>query len=120
MIREDEDALTCDMAQVYGVWDWRALPLSTATALAWGLPDDARVKRRAAGADAVSDNLLLALLTDEIRALRWMLSKDGEPPESIVLKLTGQGSEKERKTASFDTPEEFMAARRRALGKETE
>ncbi|MBO7722484.1 MAG: hypothetical protein J6S27_01735 [Thermoguttaceae bacterium] len=32
MVREDETALICDLAETYHILDWRALPLRTAAA----------------------------------------------------------------------------------------
>jgi len=44
MLAIDEDALICDMAQVYHVTDIRALPVKTLAVLACGLPADARIR----------------------------------------------------------------------------
>lgn len=43
MIATDEDALICDLAETYHVFDYRGLPLKTAAALASGLRNDARI-----------------------------------------------------------------------------
>lgn len=43
MIRLDEDAVICDLAETYGVLNYRELPLQTVATLASGLHADARI-----------------------------------------------------------------------------
>ena len=44
MAARDEDALVCDMAETYHIFDYRALPLFLAARLACGLREDSRSK----------------------------------------------------------------------------
>lgn len=116
MVRTDEDALACDMAETYGVLDWRALPLGTAATLAGGLPDSARVRLAAAGARADTQTLLLAMLADTARVIQWMLSEDGQKgrnrPQSVLRKITGSDED----ARGYTSPAAFEAALRRARG----
>lgn len=122
MVREDETALICDLAETYGVLDWKALPLRTAAALSAGLRDNSRIKMKLAGLQADQETLLLAAAVDRLSLLVWAKTKDAEKgknrPESIFDRLTGQT--KEEKTDefnSYDSPDAFMAAWKRATQK---
>jgi hypothetical protein len=122
MVRTDETALICDMAETYGIMDWRALPLKTAAALASGLREDSRIKMKISGMPADRITLLLAAAVDRLTWLAWAKTKDGEKgrnrPESILAKLLNTGKEQERDYTVFRTPEEFEEARRKLLGGE--
>lgn len=114
MLREDEDALTCDMAEYYRVFDMRSLPLKTLAALAAGLPAKSRSKRRRAPDE---ETLILAGILDALHILLYRGTKDAQsginPPRLLVDALLGK-TEPE-KTDGFDTPEEFMAAREKII-----
>ena len=44
MIETDESALICDFAETYHIYDYRALPVSYAATLAYGLRSDSRIR----------------------------------------------------------------------------
>lgn len=119
MVRTDETALICDLAETYGVLDWRALPLETVAALSSGLGDDSRIKMKISGRTVPTDTILLAAAVDKLSLLVWAKTKDAEKginrPESIAAKLLGVGKEDDREYTLFRTPEEFEEARRRAI-----
>lgn len=71
--------------------NWRGLPLTLAAILASGLPEESRVRRRAAGRDIGTDTLLLAGIADSVALLLWRYTKAGTPrPRSLTEILTGQ------------------------------
>ena len=113
MVGLDEGALTCDFAETYHVYDWRALPARTAATLAMGLGPDSRIMQKISGARVPFDTLLLAAIADTVRILAWMQTKDGargrNRPDSILDRLTGTARTGE--TAGFDGPEAFDAWR---------
>lgn len=116
MVREDADALTCDLAQVYHVFDWRALPLRTAAILAAGLPEDSRIMRRFHGMPT-EETTILATIADGVRGIQWLLTKDGlegvNHPESILAILTGRNEPDE--AYGFDSAEAYEEARARII-----
>lgn len=118
MLYEDADALLCDMAEFYHIYDLRALPLKTTATLAAGLPARSRTKMRLTGCKADSTELLIAAAVDRLSLLVWSKTEDArqgvKKPKMLVEMLTGRGKESE-KTASFGSPEEFMAAREEIL-----
>ena len=64
MVRADEDALICDFAETYHIYDYKRLPLSTAAALAVGLRDTSRIKMKLSGAVVANDIQLMAAAVD--------------------------------------------------------
>lgn len=97
------------MAETYGVYDWRCLPLSTAATLAQGLPASSRVMRRLCNSVS-QETALLAVIADRVGHIAWMFSPDGKDgknhPPSILGALTGTVKEQ----GGFDTAEDFRAA----------
>lgn len=118
MVREDETALICDMAETYGVLDWRALPLKIAAALAAGLREDSRIKLKLSGMPADRMTLLAAVIADRLTFLAWAKTKDGakgrNKPASILAKLMNAGKEPKQEYNVYRTPEEFEEAWRKA------
>ena len=122
MVRRDETALICDLAETYGILDWRALPLKTAAALSSGLRENSRIKMEIAGMRADQDTLLLAAAVDRLSLLVWAKTKDGlngrNAPASIFEMLTSRPEDenKDGKAIAYSSADEFRAAWLQALG----
>ncbi len=106
------DEFVCDMAETYGVFDWRALPIVTAATLAQGLPASSRTARSLAGVTGPDgETMLLAVIADRLGHIAWMLSEDGSKgqnhPPSILSALTGTEAPDPE---GYDSGEEFLAA----------
>lgn len=101
------------MAETYGVYDWRALPLVTAATLAQGLPTSARISRKLSGGLPDADTMLLAMIVDRLGHIAWMFSADGfkgvNHPPSILAAITDR-EDKPDKPDGFDTGEAFFSA----------
>lgn len=123
MIASSEDALVCDMAETYGILDYRALPLPLAATLAAGLRETSRSKMKLSGATAAPDTLLLAAATDWLATLVWMQSEDGRKrrnrPKAVLATLMGDEPRGEGEVYAFDTAEEYEAERAKILKKVT-
>lgn len=118
MLRVDEDALLCDLAETYGIFDMRALPIPLLATLSLGLRRNSRIKEKMAGTEEGVDTLLLAHAVDRLSTLVWFKTKDGQRgihrPMSMVSLLTGaEGTSKE--TRNFESPEDFEAERARII-----
>lgn len=104
---------------MYHVYDWRELPLKTAAALAAGLPDDSRVRRRMYGVKDYPTKLMLAEIIDLLRWLQWAQTENGmkgkNRPKSMVDFLT-EPPETTTKKRGFDTIEAFEEAYKRFIG----
>lgn len=66
MISTDEEALICDFAQVYHIYDYQSLPADYVGTLAVGLPDNSRIKRKLAGLQVSLETLLLSIIADKL------------------------------------------------------
>ncbi len=117
MIAADEDAVICDFAETYHIYDFRSLPLCYAAILAGGFREDSRIMQKLSDQRVSTDTLLKAAAVDALNLLVWMKTKDGQKnrnrPESIVEKLTA--AELPSELRAFDTAEEFEKARKEIL-----
>lgn len=116
MMNFDEDALVCDFAETYHIYDYRSLPVKLAATLSAGLRDDSRIKMSLAGVPASQDTLLLAVIADRVEAFRYGFTEDAakgrNKPDSLVDLILGETANKENKSGikGFATVEEFEAA----------
>lgn len=118
MVATDENALICDFAETYHIYDWRQLPARYAATLAAGLRPDARIVLKLNGSTWPMDTLLLASIADSSRVLVWQRSQaaaDGQPPPPSLFKiLFGKATQKNSPTG-FATGGEFFAWREKML-----
>ena len=121
MLATDADALTCDMAETYGVLDWHTLPLPLAAVLAAGLRETSRIRMKMSGARATPETMLLAAVTDRL-GLLWQNTEEARHgrgcPPSVFNLLMGIESGQSGPVAGYATPEDYEAARARILGGE--
>lgn len=119
MIRTDEDALTCDLAETYHIYDYRAFPIKLIATLAAGLRDDSRIKMRLAGTHVRPSFLLSAMAVDALNILVWQQTEDGHKgrnaPDRIARHLLGEEMKENKNIASFDTPEDFERRRKEII-----
>lgn len=118
MIALDEDAVICDLAETYGVFDFRALPLSTVATLAFGLRENSRIKSKIAGYKVGLDTILAVKTVDILENLRWMRTEDGHngknPPKML---LPAYIEHRKAKKGRFVSPDDFEQARARFFRK---
>lgn len=112
-----EDEMVCDLAETYGIYDYRKFePLYIAT-LVSGLRTDSRVVMKMQGVTATNEEILSAMAVDGINTLVWMHTEDAEHgrnrPESIREILLN--TKKNKKVASFDTLEDFEKRRQEII-----
>ena len=122
MIFLDEDALICDFAETYQIYDYRSLPVKLAATLAAGLRDNSRIKLLAAGSPVSQDTILLAGIADRIDAIRYGFSEDaksGKEMPSLVRLLLGENkTNNEQGAMLFDSPEELKNTLARLRGEQ--
>ena len=104
MLYKDRDGLICDLAEVYGIYDMRALPVSTLAALAAGLGPDTRVMRALSGRKLTLTEQLTAMLVDSVRLVFCALT-GADRPKSVLELLTEDPKD------GIRTAEDFEAAR---------
>ena len=110
----DEDALLCDFAETYHVYDIETLPLSRAASFAVGLRENSRIKLKAAGLNYDFTTLLLSAMTDGINTLIWMQTEDGHKgrnrPKSIYAQLVGLDEQEGSDLTTFASGADFDRA----------
>ena len=121
MIQTDEDALICDLAETYGIFDYRQLPVDQVAVFAFGLRDDSRIKLAMTNSKVPFETFLLAGVLDRLSALVWFKTTDGQKgvnkPLMVAEELTGKTKAKERKEMIFDSGEDFEEYRQQILEK---
>lgn len=123
MIDLDEDALICDLAETYQVYDYKQLPLQTVAVFACGLKDDSRIKQLLSDQIAPVERVLLASMVDRLSMLLWIQSKDGQKgvnrPASIADQLIKRDKSEndEKDYLVFESGEDFENYRKALLAK---
>lgn len=121
MINTDEEALICDFAETYHIYNYRSLPLHMAGIYACGLRQDARIIMAMSKTKLTADQTMLAMISDNTRMLAWLNSADGmrgvNRPKSLVEILLG--NVKQNVTSgieAFETGQDFDDEWRRLTG----
>lgn len=116
MVAIDEDALICDLAETYHIYDYKSLPCYKVAIFACGLRNDSRIKMKMNNTKLSLDTILAASAVDRLSLLVWMQTKDGAKgynrPKSIVKMLCDNA---EKRCETFDTAEEFENRRREII-----
>lgn len=109
----DKDSLVCDLAETYGIFNYRALPASLLATLVAGLREDSRVKMHISGETISRRDMLLAAAVDRLSLLVWALTEDAgsgaNKPKSVLDAMLGTEVTKLQKDSvvAFDTAEDF-------------
>lgn len=123
MISIDEDALVCDLAETYQIYDYKQLPLNQVAVFAYGLRDDSRIKQIMSDQIVPLETTLLASIVDRLSLSLWLQTKDGQKgvnrPTSIAEMLTKNHKEErdERDYLVFESGEDFENYRKALLAK---
>ena len=119
MIALDEDALICDLAETYQIYDMYSLPCAYVAILASGLRDNSRMKMKLIGLEVDLQSLLLAHIADNTAMNFWAKTKDAEKgrnqPKSMVRALT-EKIDKSKTAKGFMTSADFDMEWRRLNG----
>lgn len=118
MIKLDEDALICDLAEAYHIFDYKQLPAYRVAVFSLGLSDSSRIKLKLTDRTVDFETMLLAGIFDKVSMLFWSKTKDAEKnknrPTSVVEMLNGK-QENQSKVVSFESGKDFEANRQRTL-----
>lgn len=118
MIRIDEDALICDLAETYQIYDYKQLPPTKAAVFSCGLREDSRIKMKLTDQVVSLETTLLAGINDRLSVLVWSKTKDGQSgrnkPTFILDSLSGK-PQVEKNEIIFNSSEDFEEARKALL-----
>lgn len=121
MMRKNRDALECDFAETYNIYDIRALPARRVALFAVGLRDNSRIKMLLADSKFTFSEILLINIYDALNLELWTKTKDAtkgkNKPESLYKKLMGINDQvkKESKNMTFSSAEEYEKIRKKLL-----
>lgn len=114
MLELDEQALICDLAETYSIYDYKSLPARTVATFAIGLRDDSRTKMRLNEEKIPRSQFLLAVVADRLGLLCYAMAGNKEhPPQSLLDMLLGIETEVKFNNSdimAFDNPKEFDKA----------
>ena len=120
----DNDALICDFAQYYHIYDFKSLDLKTAAILACGLPKESRIMTIVTGTKIKEEKLIQIAILDTLRAIAYAYTKthsDGktEMPEfrSVLAELLGSEEQEKTDMQQFGTADDFKENWKKATGK---
>ena len=106
----DEDALICDFAETYHIYDIYRLPIEYAATLAVGLRENSRIKMKANGLEVDINSLLLAHIADNTAINYWAKTEDARKgknkPKSLVGLLANKTDES-KKLKQFKSGSDF-------------
>lgn len=118
MISLDEEALICDLAETYQIYDYRQLPLNRVAVFSCGLRADSRIKMKMNNQLVDINSLLLAGISDKLSTVLWWKTKDGQKgvnrPDSLVDVITNV-QPKEKNVIAFSSGEDFINRRNELL-----
>ena len=117
MLSVDRDALLCDLAETYHIFDLRALPVVTLAALSFGLRDDSRIKMKMAGMVYVSPVILQAEIVDNLALIRYSLCmKEHSPlPEFYTDIISGKKQSEQAARANKQKDTKYLSVRNAIL-----
>lgn len=110
MIALDEDALICDFAEFYHIYNYYDYPVEYIAILANGLRDNSRIRHKERGLNVDISLLFLAYICDNTAINVYAKTKDAKAgrnkPASFVEALTKEKEPKE-KPREFNSGNDF-------------
>lgn len=112
------DALTCDFAQYYHLYDLEAIPLTQGAILACGLPPESRTMRKLTNTQYTAEQAVLMGILDSIRSFEYAYvcshsKKKPQKPRSVFD--VASGTEEVSELTAFDSAEDFEVARQKII-----
>ena len=120
MIEADDNALICDLAETYQIYDYRQLPPTRVAVFALGLKDSSRIKIKLSGQKVPLETILLAGIVDRLSILVWGKTEDGQKGRNKPAMMTDALINKEPATADvivFNSGKDFHENRNRLIKK---
>lgn len=90
MIKLDEDALMCDLAETYQIYDYKQLPVYTVAVFCCGLREDSRIKLKMSNQLVPFETMLLAGIYDRLSLLLWSKTKDAEKGRNMPKTISDE------------------------------
>jgi len=119
MIKCDEFALICDLAETYQIYDYKTMPPLRVAVFAAGLRENSRIKMKMSKQKVPLETTLIAGISDSLNTLVWMNSADGQKGRNRPTLITSLLSEQKEKseTVTFSSGEDFESYRNSLIAK---
>ncbi|WP_125772001.1 DUF5361 domain-containing protein [Companilactobacillus furfuricola] len=118
MLKFDKDALLCDLAETYQIYDFKQLPLTKVAVFSLGLKDDSRIKMKLRNQKLNLEEMLMVSIADSLKLLLWSKTKDAQKNRNRpVLWSSLFEKPKEKKEAIFSSGKDFAKERKKLLMK---
>lgn len=120
MINTDSDALLCDLAETYHIFNINEFSPLVIARFSVGLRDSSRIKMKMANVRYTLKEILLMSVLDRLSIIAWQNTKDAQSgknmPKSLVNTLL-QPNNNDEEVTSFTSSLEFEKARNEILKK---
>ena len=113
----DKNAVICDLAETYNIYDYRRVPGRLLGILVAGLGANTRIGKKINGVRGDVADVLLAQILDGVRFLCWAQTQDGRKgrhrPQSIASDFFVSEDQKKTKKITID---EYNKIRQKVMG----
>ena len=106
MYELDREALICDLAETYRIYDFKSLPLNKVAIFAKGLREDSRIRMKMLQSKFNVKESLLAGILDRLTLILYSKTKDAEKGKNYP-KLLLDEAEKKEDLQGFMSSEDF-------------
>ena len=109
MIMTDRDALLCDLAETYQIYDFSQFRPRKLAIFACGLRADSRIKMKLNGMTYVSHEAIMAKASDELTLIRhYLTAKKNDPDPELLTDVIYESEGTD--TAAFSSGKAFSDA----------
>lgn len=103
--------MICDLAETYHILNYKELSPNLVATLLIGLRDNSRVKMKVNDTKLTIDQMMMAMVVDNLQFLSWTKTKDARhgkyKQKSILKTLMGEYEKQKDDLISFETVEEY-------------
>ena len=117
MLAMDKNSLICDLAETYGIFDYKRVPGRLLGILVAGLGENTRIGKKVNGVRGTVTEVLLAQILDGVRFLCWAQTEDGRKgkhrPQSVASEFFVSEDKEKPKAMTID---DFEKIREKIIG----
>lgn len=117
MLATDRNAVICDLAETYNIYDYERVPGRLLGILVAGLGENTRIGKKINGVRGTVTEVLLAQILDGVRFLCWAQTEDGKKgkhrPASVASEFFVSEDKNKTKSVSID---DFEKIREKIIG----
>lgn len=110
----DKEALICDLAETYNIYEFEKLPLRKIAVFAKGLRENSRIRMKMSQSKFNVKESLLAGILDRLTLILYSKTKDAEKGKNYP-KLLLDEAEKKEDLQGFMSSEDFEKMRRKII-----